>query len=63
MDNILLKNGEDYVGEYVSTKSFGDKKVVSHGVSMVDVFDAAKREGVENPVIFYVPEKGMAQIY
>ena len=63
MDNVLLKDGEKYRGQYVATKSFKDKKVVSHGSDPNRVFNEAKEKGVKAPVVFYIPEKDMVQIY
>lgn len=59
----LVKDGERYGGKYVATKSFADKKVVSHGDDPVMVYNDAKKKGHEDPVVFYVPPKGMVQIY
>ena len=61
--NVLLKDGEKYGGQYVATKSFKDKKVVSHGSDPSKVFNEAREKGVKEPVVFYVPKKGMVQIY
>jgi len=63
VDNVLLKDGEKYGGQYVATKSFKDKKVVSHGSDPSKVFNDAKEKGIKAPVVFYVPKKGMVQIY
>lgn len=63
MNNILLKDGEKYGGQYVATKSFKDRKVVTHGSDPGKVFNEAKEKGVKAPVVFYVPKKGMVQIY
>jgi hypothetical protein len=63
MSRILLKDGEKYGGQYVAKKSFRDKKVVTHGSDPGKVFNDAKKKGVKEPVIFYVPKKGIVQIY
>jgi len=63
VDNILLKDGEKYHGQYVAIKSFKGKKVVSHGSDPNKVFNEAKEKGVKAPVVFYIPQKGMVQIY
>ena len=63
MERVLLKDSEKYGGQYVATRSFEDKKVVSHGSEPGKVFYEAKKKGVKEPVVFYVPKKGMVQIY
>ncbi len=63
MNRILLKDSEKYGGKYVATKSFKDRKVVSYGSEPGKVFNEAKEKGVKEPVVFYVPKKGMVQIF
>ncbi|MBU2623723.1 MAG: hypothetical protein KKD92_15550 [Proteobacteria bacterium] len=63
MNRVLLKDGEKYGGQYVATRSFKDRKVVSYGREPSKVFNEAKEKGVKEPVVFYVPKKGMVQIY
>ena len=63
MNRVLLKDSEKYGGKYVATKSFKDRKVVSYGSEPVKVFNEAKEKGVKEPVVFYVPKKGMVQIF
>lgn len=63
VDHVLLKDGEKYSGQYVATKSFKDRKVISYGDDPSKVFNEAKEKGAKEPVVFYVPKKGMVQIY
>lgn len=64
MGNLLLiKNGKKYGGQFVATKSFTDRKVISHNNDPVKVFKEAEKLGISDPVVFYVPEKGVIQIY
>ena len=42
MNHVLLKDGEKYNGQYVATKSFKDRKVVSHGSDPSKVFNEAR---------------------
>jgi hypothetical protein len=60
---VLVKNGAKYGGMYVATKSFKDKNVVTSGNDLVSVYKEAQKKGVEEPVVFYVPKKGMVHIY
>jgi len=55
----LVKNSEKYEGLYVATRSFKDKNVVTAGSDLVSVHREAQRKGVKDPVVFYVPKKGM----
>ena len=59
----LIKDGEKYGGNYVATRSFKDTKVVCFGTNPKKVFDEAKEKGVKDPVVFFVPKKGMVHIY
>ena len=59
----LIKDGEKYGGNYVATRSFKDRSVVSYGTDPIKVFDEAIKKGVKDPVVIYVPKKGMVHIY
>lgn len=59
----LISNGEKYGGQYVATKSFASKEVICHGKELQKVYDDAKKQGIEEPVVFYVPGKDVVQIY
>jgi Family of unknown function (DUF5678) len=64
MANTVLVNGAArYGGQYVTVKSFASKIVVTHGKNAKDVFARAKKRGIEEPVLIYVPEKKMARLY
>ncbi len=40
-----------------------NRMVVSHGKSMKSVMDKAKKAGVKNPAIMFVPKQGQRYIY
>lgn len=61
--NILVNNIEKYFGQYVATRSFTDKDVIIHGTDPVEVFNEAKKIGVIDPVVFFIPDKDVVQIY
>lgn len=61
--HVLVNNGECYEGKYVAIKSFIDKEVISSGENPVSVTEEANKKGVENPVVFFIPEKDVSQIY
>lgn len=56
--NVIIKDGEKYGGNYVATRSFKDTRVVCFGPDPIRVFDEAKKKGVKDPVVLYVPKKG-----
>lgn len=61
--SVLINNIDQYSGKYVATKGFTDKDVVSHGDDPVTVFHDAVKSGIDDPVIFYVPQKDVVHIY
>ena len=50
-------------GKYIATRSFKNKEIVSSGKNPEKVFFDAKRKGVRNPVLIYIPPKGQINIY
>ncbi len=64
MTNIhVVKNSEKYSGKYVAVKSFSDRDVISFGEEPVKVVESAKDKGFEEPVLIFIPEKGMLNVY
>lgn len=61
--SILVKDGKRYGGKYVATRSFKDKNVISAGSDPVKVIQEAKDKGAKDPVLIYIPIKGMIHIY
>ncbi|MEK7064684.1 MAG: DUF5678 domain-containing protein [Patescibacteria group bacterium] len=59
----MINNGEKYGGQYVAMKTFLDREVVCFGAEPFEVSEEAKKKGVSDPVIFYVPVKGTVHIY
>ena len=62
MVQTLLKT-KDYGGKYVALKNFKSHTVVASGTNPNDVYKKALDAGCKDPVITYVPVKGMVQIY
>ena len=62
-DNVLVNDADKYGGQYVATKSFTDKDVVTSGPDLIEVYNEAKKKGADDPVVFFVPEKDVVQIY
>ena len=59
----LVRNSKKYGGQYVATKSFTDKNVITSGTNFDRVYEKAQKKGIKDPVVFYVPKKGMVHIY
>ncbi len=61
--HVLINDSETYSGQYVATKSFVDKEVICHGDDPVKVSTEAKEKGIDDPVVFYIPQRDVIQIY
>ena len=61
--NVLIKDGEQYAGKYVAFKSFSDRNVVCTGRNMASAFNNARKLGVKEPVVVFIPKKDMIHIY
>ena len=59
----LVRNAKRYRGQYVTTKSFKDKNVITYGKNPLKILKAAKKKGVKEPVLIYVPKKEMAHLF
>ncbi len=52
-----------FEGRFVAIKDFNDSDVVADGKNPDEAYNKASKKGVRNPVVFYVPVKGMVHIY
>ncbi len=59
----LVNNADLYSGKYVAVRSFTDREVISHGEIPLDVVTEAKEKGCKEPVLLFIPEKGMLNVY
>jgi len=62
MTQTLIQNNS-FNGKYVALKSFKDHSVIGSGDTPVDAHKKALQKDCTNPVIIFVPTKGMVQIY
>jgi hypothetical protein len=62
MEQILIKNAK-YNGRYIAIKDLSNKRVIAYGKDPKEAYNGAVRKGHRNPLILYIPTKGMAQIY
>jgi len=60
---VLVNDSEKYGGQYVATRSFDDRDVISYGSDPAAVVDDAVKKGVEHPVVVYIPARGMVSVY
>jgi len=60
---VLLRDDKRYDGKYVAIRSFRDKRVISSGTDISRVINKARKKGVKDPIVFFVPKKGMVYIY
>jgi len=60
---ILIKDGKKYGGQYVATRSFKDRRVVSFGKNPAKVLALAIAKGFKKPVIVYVPKDNLTHIF
>lgn len=58
-----LVNAEGLEGQYVATPSFSDNTVIAHGPDPAGVIAQSHKQGVDDPVVVYVPEKDSIHIY
>ncbi|MBI5901868.1 MAG: hypothetical protein HZB84_00055 [Deltaproteobacteria bacterium] len=63
MPNVLINNAELYDGKYVAIRSFLEKDVFCSGDDPVKVYNSAKEAGIDDPVVFYIPERNLVHIY
>lgn len=62
MIKTLLKSSA-YNGKYVAFKDFKDSAVIGEGATPQEAYEQAIKKGSKNPVVTFVPIKGMVQIY
>ncbi len=58
MDNILIANADQYIGQYVTTSDFGETEVITSSESAVEAYDSAVNKGITDPVLIYIPKEG-----
>ena len=58
-----LVKGSNHSGKFVAMESFKTHNVVGEGASPQEALEKASKKGFRDPVITFVPIKGMVQIY
>ncbi|UCD27377.1 MAG: hypothetical protein JSV03_09620 [Planctomycetota bacterium] len=59
----LLVNTDKYDGQYVAMVSAEDNTIVGAGKTPEEALNEARKKGVENPFLLYVPDKNLVHIY
>lgn len=59
----VLITEEGYAGKYVALRSLVDRSVVAFGDDPKTVMEKARQKGCSEPVIFFVPQRGISLVY
>jgi hypothetical protein len=60
---ITIDVPAEYAGGYVAFGDFGCKKIIAHGKNAAKVIKEARKQGVKEPVIMFVPDPNITYIY
>jgi hypothetical protein len=63
VNNVLLKQSDQYEGQYVALDSVSNGSVFAHGEDMLQVHKEAKGKGLEYPIVFFIPRKDCFFVY
>ncbi len=63
MNNYVLVKDAHYEGKYVALKSLLDRTVVASGDDPYKVREEAIRQGIDKPLVTYIPNKDMSFCY
>jgi hypothetical protein len=61
--NQVLISEEGYEGKYVALRSMSDRTVIASGDDPETVMREAREQGIDNPVIFFVPSHDITLVY
>lgn len=62
MEKILV-NSNKYDGQYVAMVSADDNTIVGSGNTPEEAINEARKKGIQNPLLLYVPDKNLVHIY
>ena len=60
---VFSMKKDNYGGKYVAMKSFDNHKVVASSKDPFKVVEKAKKCGIKNPVVVFVPKVKSIQLY
>lgn len=61
--NQVLISEEGYEGKYVALRSMSDRTVIASGDDPETVMKEAREQGVDHPVMFFVPSHDITLVY
>ena len=62
MDNALFKD-EKFNGKYVVIRDFSNSEIITSGDDPKAIYEEAQKKGIKEPLLIFVPNKNMVQIY
>ena len=62
MEQVLIKE-KKYEGKYVALEDLDHPSPIADGTSPEVVYESAIKKGFTDPLIIYIPQGGMVQIY
>ncbi len=62
MEKVLV-NSNKYDGQYVAMVSAEDNTIVGSGNTPEEAINEARKEGIQDPFLLYVPDKDLVHIY
>jgi NADPH-dependent glutamate synthase beta subunit-like oxidoreductase len=62
MEKVLV-NSDKYNGQYVAMKSVDDNTIVGAGKTPNEALEEARKKGIQNPLLLYVPDRDVINIY
>ena len=62
MAQILVKDNR-LNGKYIAVAGMENPAIISSGIDPNEVYKEAQQKGCADPLIVYIPEKDMVQIY
>jgi high-affinity K+ transport system ATPase subunit B len=63
MSKQVLITEEGYEGKYVAMRSMSDRTIIASGDNPDAVMSQAHKQGVTDPVIFFVPDHDITLVY
>lgn len=62
-EEVIIEDGDKYAGKHVALDNLVNKKIFGSGGTPWAAIKVARKNGLENPMIVYVPEKNMVHLY
>jgi hypothetical protein len=63
MSKQILITEEGYEGKYVAMRSMSDRTIIASGSNPDAVMKQANKQGVTDPVIFFVPNHDITLVF